>query len=733
MPGHIHPSPLVLVILKLISHRFPCALALLLFSLPFHSGLAQHSLSKHHPKTEQIDSLKRLLSSLRDSSRVDALNQLSSMYCKFLNWEFVYKQTDSARRYALQAGREAKQINYFKGQAVSMVRLGENELERDNINNAESYFRKAIPMFKKLNLLNELNWAHVQLGWILSLQCRFTESRNQLEVALAYARSVSDRLLESAVMRVTANSYLWQGYYLKAFEYNQKDYLISKTVDDARGLHPLTVLGPLYLIAGDTSEAIRYIQMSLQYAKAKGLKRAYLEELSSLYSLKKQYDSLLIVKEQFHQLRQPYDDDDIVLQKKWLMYGAVARANHYIKMGKYDKAGSLLPPPLDYFTRRNDVNEVLEILLLLTRVYEAERNDEKALHYGRQLLNLAEKSGTRIYQREGYGLLWHVFDRQHKIELAYNYHLKYILLKEAIDGDEHQRKIATADWIEKFNQQLSKVDLLDHDNKIKQQQLASESFKKWVFAAGLAVIVLLGLVFFRNLSLKRKNEKLRSEKNQSLLQNQAIDLEMRALRAQMNPHFIFNSLNSINRFILQNNKAEASGYLTKFSRLIRLILQNSQASLITLENELESMELYLDLEAVRFNHHFDYKIIVQPDLETAAILVPPLMIQPYVENAIWHGLMHKEEKGLLEVEVGIEGDALLLRITDDGIGRKQASALASKTATKNKSLGLKITADRIAMLQSPGKRSSVTITDLTHPDGSAAGTEVIITIPAIYD
>ena len=150
MPGHIHPSPLVLMILKLISRRFPCALALLLFSLPFQCSLAQHSQSKNHSKSEQIDSLKRLLSSLRDSSRVDALNQISSMYCKFLNSEFVYKQTDSARRYALQAGREAKQINYFKGQAVSMVRLGENELERGDYKNAESYYRKAIPMFKKL-------------------------------------------------------------------------------------------------------------------------------------------------------------------------------------------------------------------------------------------------------------------------------------------------------------------------------------------------------------------------------------------------------------------------------------------------------------------------------------------------------------------------------------------------------------------------------------------------------
>jgi LytS/YehU family sensor histidine kinase len=119
---------------------------------------------------------------------------------------------------------------------------------------------------------------------------------------------------------------------------------------------------------------------------------------------------------------------------------------------------------------------------------------------------------------------------------------------------------------------------------------------------------------------------------------------MQALRAQMNPHFIFNSLNSINRFILQNERVQASEYLTKFSRLVRLILQNYQCALIPLESELESLELYLNLEGLRFNYHFDYKISVPKDLDKSALQVPPLILQPYAENAIWHGLMQKKTK-----------------------------------------------------------------------------------------
>jgi len=228
-------------------------------------------------------------------------------------------------------------------------------------------------------------------------------------------------------------------------------------------------------------------------------------------------------------------------------------------------------------------------------------------------------------------------------------------------------------------------------------------------------------------------ERTEKEKQIAELKQKTVEMEMQALRAQMNPHFIFNSLNSINRFILQNNRTQASEYLTKFSKLVRLILQNSQASLIPLESELQALELYLDLEALRFDHRFGYKISVPKDLDIEVLKVPPLIIQPYTENAIWHGLMHKEDKGQLDIEVTEVGEHLYFKIADNGVGRKQSAAMASKSATKHKSMGLKITQDRIAMLQKVNGESPVKIIDLENADGTAAGTEVIIKMPLIYD
>ena len=269
-------------------------------------------------------------------------------------------------------------------------------------------------------------------------------------------------------------------------------------------------------------------------------------------------------------------------------------------------------------------------------------------------------------------------------------------------------------------------------------QITPAYWNTWWFRAiaALCIAMIFYLLIRWRVQQKFRLQLERSTKEQQLseLRHKTSELEMQALRAQMNPHFIFNSLNSINRFILQNNKTQASAFLTKFSKLVRLILQNSQATLISLESELESLELYLQLEALRFNYHFRYKISVLQFLDTSALKLPPLIIQPYVENAIWHGLMHKEDEGQLDIEVSQEGQQLFFKITDNGIGRKTALAFASKSATRHKSMGLKITADRIAMLESNSEdESPITIQDLINADGSAGGTEVLIKIPVKYD
>jgi ligand-binding sensor domain-containing protein len=226
-------------------------------------------------------------------------------------------------------------------------------------------------------------------------------------------------------------------------------------------------------------------------------------------------------------------------------------------------------------------------------------------------------------------------------------------------------------------------------------------------------------------------EKQRAEQTLMATQQQLADIEMQALRAQMNPHFIFNCLNSINRYIVKSDQATASLYLTRFAKLIRLILDNSNNKSVSLSNELEALRLYIEMETIRFEKQFTYSIKVAPGIDTEAVQVPPMIIQPFVENAIWHGLLHKETPGHLSVEICCKNEHVLeCSIHDNGVGREKAKELKSKSASTRKSLGMKITEDRLSLLNKQAMLSAtITVEDLFETDGDAAGTLVILKIP----
>jgi len=298
-------------------------------------------------------------------------------------------------------------------------------------------------------------------------------------------------------------------------------------------------------------------------------------------------------------------------------------------------------------------------------------------------------------------------------------------------------------------EKLSRVNFLVFAEKQKEEELQAtqEKYRNGLKMYGLLIVVafslLIALLLWRSnrhrqkayalLQRQAENElqiqKLESEKTKSELQHQASELEMQALRAQMNPHFIFNCLSSINRFILKNKTEEASDYLTKFSRLIRMVLNNSKQSFISLEDELETLRLYLEMERLRFKNSFDYSFTYKNSVDIDNIFIPPLLLQPFAENAIWHGLMHKQEKGFLNFDFCAEEKFLTCTITDNGVGREQAELLKSKSAEKQKSMGLKITTERLSLLNNnSNEQTFFTIEDMTDGNGNATGTRVHLKI-----
>ncbi|MFK8055864.1 MAG: sensor histidine kinase [Saprospiraceae bacterium] len=250
------------------------------------------------------------------------------------------------------------------------------------------------------------------------------------------------------------------------------------------------------------------------------------------------------------------------------------------------------------------------------------------------------------------------------------------------------------------------------------------SFLNYLVEIGMVCLVLCFAIAIALLT-KEKERKLTRDFTQ-----QVAETEMSALRSQMNPHFLFNGLNSIKLFVIRNQPKEAAEYLSKFARLIRLILENSKSSLIPLEKELEALGFYMEMESLRFEDRFTYSIEIDEDVEVDLLEVPPMLLQPYIENAIWHGLLHRDIPGG-EVRLHIKNgkkDRIEVTIEDNGIGRVAAQEMKSRSATNHKSLGMQITADRLQNLEETyGIKTIIEITDL----GTASlptGTRVVITL-----
>lgn len=263
---------------------------------------------------------------------------------------------------------------------------------------------------------------------------------------------------------------------------------------------------------------------------------------------------------------------------------------------------------------------------------------------------------------------------------------------------------------------------------VKARLFIQTAFYKTNWFAFLTASVFAGLIYglyrFRIGSIE-KEEKLKTEFNRQLT-----EMRMEALRAQMNPHFIFNCLNSINRYIIKSDIKTASLYITRFAKLIRLILDNSEHKNVVLTNEIEALKLYIEMEALRFDNKFTFTVQVDENVETDNVEVPPLIIQPYVENAIWHGLLQKESGGHLSVAISQKQDLLICTISDNGIGRQKAMEYKSKNAPTRKSVGMKLTEERLNILSSAGSYGGTQeIIDLHDKEGNPSGTTVIISIP----
>ena len=323
------------------------------------------------------------------------------------------------------------------------------------------------------------------------------------------------------------------------------------------------------------------------------------------------------------------------------------------------------------------------------------------------------------------------FDAGH-YRKAYLYYVESFRLKDSLTSESNVRDMALMESRYEFDKQRSADSIRQYHENLRieaehQHELQRQRSKTVAFLCVAIIFAFIFVVLFFYYKTIRENE-------ENKLRRKTLEVERTLLRTQMNPHFIFNAMNSIQSFIISNNTGDAERYLSKFAKLIRMILDNSTRQAVLLCDELQSLRLYLDLEQVRFSGKFGYEIEVDDNVEDDLICVPPMLIQPFVENAILHGLMHKEGGGMIKIHLTDNGNnTLTCTITDNGIGRKAAAAYNSEHRDKShKSIGMQLTRDRLQDLNSAvSPQFTCQITDLEDEAGNALGTQVTIILPVV--
>ena len=450
-----------------------------------------------------------------------------------------------------------------------------------------------------------------------------------------------------------------------------------------------------YATDNKSTEAEGYYGNSLKLAESEAPQRAIQEKekVADFYNKKNRYGDEIQLRKQSLKELNSLTKQKVELKSEVINADTITAqrinykiANAYIAQDKYEQAIPYLEKSIIAADTDDDLVVQKDATRKLSEVYENQGDFTKALATYQAYVSVVDT----LYIR-----------KEQEISRAARFNRELSTKQSRISGLEQARELSQ-----------SKYDLA-----VTEQQLIQENNKrqKWVIYSLIFGLLLMGLATFFF---------YRSNQQQKLANNL---LALKSLRSQMNPHFIFNALNSVNNYISKSDERSANRYLSEFSTLMRSVLENSEEDFIPLAKELDLLELYVKLEHSRFPDKFDYSIVLDERLEVAAFQIPPMLLQPYIENSIWHGLRYKEEKGFLKIELKQKNiETIEITITDDGIGRKKSAELKTQNQRKQKSKGMGNIKKRVAILNDMyTDKVAVDISDL-EPDGS--GTKVVFTL-----
>jgi len=467
-----------------------------------------------------------------------------------------------------------------------------------------------------------------------------------------------------------------------------KNHLITPKITDLN-----SKLGKVSFSQGKVEQATTYFDNSLNLASSENEQRSVVEKerVADFYNSNQQFDQEIALRKKNLSALETLDvevltenslheSDSLTTQKSNYKI-----ANAYVQQAKYDDAIPYLEKSISEANKKSDLIIEKDATRKLSEVYKTVGEYTKALETYQSYVDLVD----RVYLK-----------KEQQIANVSKVSRDLIKHQQRITGLEDERKLSE-----------NKLLLASKDSELQSERNKQQSIVIYGLLAGLFLLLLLAFYMYRNIKQQRVNNNL---------------LALKSLRSQMNPHFIFNALNSVNSFIASNDERTANRYLTDFSKLMRSVLENSEEDFIPLSKEIELLQLYTKLEHFRFQDKFEYTITIDDNIAIDEFVIPPMLLQPYVENAVWHGLRYKEEKGVLQIKLRARSDnELQIIIEDDGVGRAKSKALKTEHQKKQNSKGMGNIKKRVAILNEMyADKVDVYIEDIDNE----GGTKVVLTL-----
>ncbi|MEY4906194.1 MAG: hypothetical protein RLZZ292_4009 [Bacteroidota bacterium] len=541
-------------------------------------------------------------------------------------------------------------------------------------------------------------------------------------------------------------------YALEAYE------ICEKLKDNVRLQITATALGNIYYWTKDTKKSAFYYQNAFDFSKIIGRPSGRaLNNLAIVYNLDKQYDKAIETYNKAIEVYKKINERELIAQV-YINIGAT-----YDDLGRYQEAIENVERGIQQLRALNSTAGIPEAYEQLVSIYSHKNDFKKALEYQtkRTALNDSIAATSRLkdltelqarfetakkegeikglksekalsdlsFQRQQFELT-----NQRLISERNTVALKAAQREQDIQDLELQKTASELKETEQIkNLQSAQLILNQKDKEIKEQKIAEQTqnlnLLRGALVLGVLLVLSLWQLFRYRQGAERAKKKLEDERLQNETHRSLLEMKAEALRSQMNPHFIFNSLNTIEGFMLQNKTFEASSFLQKFSKLIRLVLENSRHATISLEQDLEVLRIYVQLESIRYEGTFKYAFDV--DDYVLDFQIPPTLIQPFIENAILHGLRHRfksTEGGFLKITMEEIEKNLIIRVEDNGIGRDNARKIQEESIISGKtSIGMDNTAERLRIF-SPDAQLIISDLNPDAPDANV-GTRVEIRLP----